>query len=172
MKYWLILLPLIGCSGCTNYLYQGKTTYAENGKQCDAMVYWNNTTHLFNSDGKPSSVVVRNASNPSSFTFSDQRDDELTLILPSDEYRDVINQTTGDTQLVCGKFEGKQAHEKGLSNRTSFTLYCDKQSHPLKPAPTGMKANSTPYVFEMQEPVAEFSLLGKEIKATVELQCR
>lgn len=159
-------------SACTNHLYQGKTTYQDNGKTCEALVYWNNTTHIFNSEGKSSSVVIRNASDLSSFTMSDTREDQLTLMLPSGEYEDVINNTQHDTELACGVFSGKEAHQNGESSVTKFELYCNKIPNPLKPNTSAMKAKSEPFTFQMLAPKSEFSWGGKELKAEISLSCK
>jgi hypothetical protein len=172
MKYFILIILFPTLTACTNHLYQGKTTYDDNGRDCEALVYWNNTTHLFNSEGKPSSVVIRNASNPGSFTFSDTGEDNLTLMQPSGEYKDVINKTKNDTELVCGVFSGKEAHQSGKASITEFTLFCNKIANPLKPKTNGMKAKTEPFIFKMRVPESEFSWTGEEIKADISLTCR
>jgi hypothetical protein len=172
MKYLIIALSITTLTACTNHLYQGKTTYQDNGKTCEALVYWNNTTHLFNSEGKPSSVVIRNASNPGSFTISDTKEENLTLMLPSGDYEDVINNTQNDSELVCGVFSGKIPHQNGDTSMTTFELYCNKIPNPLKPNTSGMKANSKPFIFEMLAPQSAFSWTGEEIKAELSLSCK
>lgn len=167
MRLAIILISLGVTTACTNHLYQGKTTYEDNGKTCEAIVYWNSTTHLFNSKGKLSSVVIRNASNLRSFTFSDSGEDKLVLVLPSDEYTDVINNTEGNTELTCGVFSGKLDHQDGQRSTTEFQLFCNKISHPLRPDTSGMRAQLTPYVFAMDAPTSEFSWTGQELKAEI-----
>lgn len=171
MKNLTLVLATTFLAACTNHLYQGKTTYQDNGKTCEALVYWNNTTHFFNREGKLSSVVIRNASNPSSFTISDSGDNRLTLMLQSGDYEDVINNTQNDTELVCGVFSGKQSHQKGETSETTFALYCNKIPNPLRPDTSGIRAQAQPYVFKMSEPKSEFSWTGEELKADISLSC-
>jgi hypothetical protein len=172
MKYLIIAISITALTACTNHLYQGKTTYQDNGKTCEALVYWNNTTHLFNSEGKPSSVVIRNASNLSSFTFSDTRDENLTLVLPAGDYEDVINNTQNDTELTCGVFSGKNAHQQGKVSLTEFKLFCNKVPNPLKPNTNGIKAKKEPFVFQMLAPKSEFSWKGEALNAARSLSCK
>ncbi|WP_114325757.1 hypothetical protein [Candidatus Colwellia aromaticivorans] len=172
MKYLFIAISITALTACTNHLYQGKTTYQDNGKTCEALVYWNNTTHIFNSEGKSSSVVIRNASNPGSFTLSDTREENLILMLPSGEYEDVIYNSHNDTELVCGVFSGKGAHQKGEVSRTEFKLFCNKIPNPLKPNTNGIKAKYKPFIFVMLAPKSEFSWAGEELKAEISLSCK
>jgi hypothetical protein len=172
MKYLLIAISFSVLTACTNHLYQGKTTYQDNGKTCEALVYWNNTTHMFNSEGKSSSVVIRNASNPGSFTFSDTREDNLTLMLPSGEYEDVINNTLNDTELICGVFSGKDTHQNDGTSVTKFELYCNKIPNPIRPSTNGIKAKSEPFTFQMLAPKSKFSWTGEELKAEISLSCK
>ena len=162
---------LMSLTACTSHLYQGKTTYQDNGKTCEALVYWNNTTHLFNSEGKSSSVVIRNASNLGSFTLSDTIEEKLTLILPAGEYEDVINNTKNDTELNCGAFSGKDTHQKGKNSQTEFMLFCNKVPNPLKPNTNGIKAKNEPFIFQMLAPQSKFSWAGEELKAEISLKC-
>jgi hypothetical protein len=171
MKLAILIMSLGLTTACTNHLYQGKTIYEDNGKTCEAIVYWNSTTHLFNPKGKVSSVVIRNASNLRSFTFSDLGEDKLTLVLPSDEYTDVINNTEGNTELTCGVFSGKLEHQEGQRSTTEFQLFCNKISHPLWPDTCGLRAQTTPFVFTMAPPTSEFSWTGQELKAEIKPVC-
>lgn len=171
MKKLVLIVSVWVVSACTNHLYQGKTTYQDNGKKCEAIVYWNNTTHLFNQTGKPSAVVIRNASNLRSFTFSDSGQNTLQLILPSDEYTDVINNTQGNTELTCGVFSGKITHQNAQTQTTEFQLFCNKKSHPLRPDTSGMKAQTAPYVFTMEPAISVFSWTGEQLDAEVKPIC-
>lgn len=171
MKNTLTLAFVILVSGCTNHLYSGTTSYEFNGKTCHSMVYWNDLTHLFDQDGKATTIVVKAPGGRSySLTPTDapvaQADYEL--ILPSSDFVDSINATTDDTELLCGKFEGKEQHQQNKAPTTSFFLYCDKKAHPLRKSTDVMKASSSPYIFAMNEPIEAFSWFkAEEIQADI-----
>lgn len=173
MKNTLTLAFIILLSACTNHLYSGTTSYEFNDKQCRSVVYWNDLTHFFDKEGKATTVVIKTPNGRSyPFTpFTDgSADDRLALILPSGEYIDTINQTTDDTKLLCGVFEGMQAHQKAGAKETDFYLYCDKRPHPLRKSKDTMKASETPYIFAMNEPVETFSwFTSEEIKADISM---
>jgi hypothetical protein len=141
------------------------------------MVYWNDLTHFFDREGKATTVVIKTP-NGRSYPFTsfaggntdESGDDRLALILPSGEYVDSIKQTTNDTELLCGVFEGQKAHQKTGANQTAFFLYCDKKPHPLRKSTDTMKASESPYIFAMNEPVETFSwFTSEEIKADISM---
>jgi len=177
MKNTLTLTFVLLLSACTNHLYSGTTSYEFNDKQCRSMVYWNDLTHFFDREGKATTVVIKTPNGRSypltSFTdgsTDDKADDRLGLILPSGEYIDSVNQTTNDTELLCGVFNGKQAHQETGAKETEFYLYCDKKPHPLRKSTDTMKASETPYIFAMNEPVETFSwFTSEEIKADISM---
>ncbi|MGO4893710.1 hypothetical protein [Flavobacterium sp. W21_SRS_FM6] len=160
-------LVMVFTSACTNHLYQGTTTYQENNKQCEAMVYWYDMSTLFSEGEKPSTIVIRNASNPRSFQISQDNkqtnDDKIHLVESKSDYSRVIGESKSDfTDVDCGYFAGKQAHQQGLSAVTEFYLYCQKKVHPVRGGDTsGLQARANPYVFKMAEPISAFSWWGK-----------
>jgi hypothetical protein len=162
----LIPLLLLATTACTNHLYQGTSTYQENNKQCSAMVYWYDMSHWFSDGDKPTTVVVRNASNPRSFQISQDNtqpgEDKIRLVESNSDYVKVIGEPSTDfTELDCGYFSGKQAHQKGQSDTTEFYLFCNKKSHPLRPDTSGLRAQKAPYVFNMAPPVSQFSWMAE-----------
>lgn len=166
MKLLTTLLLLLAISACTNHLYQGTTTYQENNKQCEAMVYWYDMSHWFSAGDKPTTVVVRNASNPRSFQISQDNtlrgEDKIRLVESNSDYVKVIGEPSTDfTDLDCGYFVGKQAHQQGRSDTTEFYLFCNKKSHPLRPDTSGLRAQIPPYVFSMAPAVSQFSWMGE-----------
>lgn len=178
MKNTLTLVFILLLSACTNHLYSGATSYEFNDKRCQSIVYWNDLTHFFDREGKATTVVIKTPNGRSysltSFakgrTEAQSANDRLALILPSGEYIDTINQTTDDTELLCGVFEGQQAHQKTGAKETEFYLYCDKKPHPLRKSTDTMKASETPYIFAMNEPVETFSwFTSEEIKADISM---
>lgn len=167
MKLLSALLILLTTTACTNHLYQGTTTYRENNKQCQALVYWYDMSHWFSAGDKPTTVVVRNASNPRTFQISQDNklayEDKILLVESSSDYVKVLGEQSNDfTELDCGYFSGKQAHQQGHSNTTEFYLFCDKKVHPLRGGDTsGLRAQTMPYVFKMAPPLRQFSWWGK-----------
>jgi len=141
------------------------------------MVYWNDLTHIFDREGKATTVVIKTP-NGRSYSLTSVTDvdannsgvGELELILPSGEYDDAINRTTDDVELLCGVFNGKQAHQKAGAKETEFYLYCDKKPHPLRKSTDTMQASKTPYIFAMNEPIETFSwFTSEEIKADISM---
>lgn len=179
MKGLILLMVMATLSACTNHFYQGKTSYIDtkSGDKCEAIVYWTNTTHWFNSQGKPTTVVIKNGSNPSSFNLSEDdataSNERINLIVSSDAYQVIIGDNIANhTELNCGYFEGKQAYLDGQSNQTRFYLFCNKKVHPIRGGDTsGLRAQGTPYIFAMAAPVSEFSWTGKIIPTEVNPQC-
>jgi hypothetical protein len=174
MKNALTLVFIVLASGCTSHLYSGTTSYEYNGKTCYSLVYWNDSTHLFNQDGKATTVVIKTPSGRSYFlsTPEDGTDGSLELILPSGEFVATINNSmnegVSDTDLFCGTFHGKKAHQEDKVKQTEFYLYCDQKPHPLRKPTDTMKASETAYVFEMNEPIESFSWFStEEIKADI-----
>lgn len=167
---WLGLLgAFIVISGCSNHLYQGTTSYSYAGKICQAHVFWTNTTHVFDSVGKPSDVVVRLASTEHRFQFENVtgKDDALTVLLPANEYVDVINNSKGENVVLCGKFEGVTAHMQQSTNTTQLSFYCNKKSSQHGMFASHMLARKAPYVFEMEKPTTETSLFGNVIETNL-----
>lgn len=178
MKNTLTLAFILLLSACTSHLYSGTTSYEFNDKRCQSIVYWNDLTHFFDREGKATTVVIKTPNGRSypltSFangdTEGESANDRLALILPSGEYIDIINQTTHDTELLCGVFEGQQAHQKKGAKQTEFYLYCDKKPHPLRKSTDTMKASETPYIFAMNEPRKTFSwFTSEELKADISM---
>ena len=164
-------------SACTNHLYQGKTLYVDQGRECEAMVYWYNTTHWLNPGGKATTVVIRNASNARSLQFSEDDQvaglDQISLIESPNDYVQVMTQASNNSnELNCGYFAGKQAHQNGSSNTTELFLSCNKKAHPLRPDVSGLGARDTPYVFSMSAPYSVFSWLGDLPPVDLDLHCR
>ena len=164
-------------SACTNHLYQGKTHYMDQGRECEALVYWYNTTHWLNDSGKATTVVIRNASNASSLQFSEddlvEGRDHINLIESPNDYVQVIGQQNSNSnELNCGYFAGKQAHQNGTTNTTELYLICNKKAHPLRPDVSGLRAQETPYVFNMSAPQSVFSWQGALPPVDLNLHCR
>jgi hypothetical protein len=134
-------------------------------------VYWNDLTHLFDQEGKATTVVIKTASgrNYSLTPTSDKSiDGSYTLILPSGDFEDSIYHTKGNPDLLCGVFKGKEQHQKVNLKETEFYLYCDKQPHPIRQSTDTMKASKNPYIFEMNETIETFSWFkSAEIKADI-----
>ncbi|GEM_PF-2507344 len=177
----LLLLTGFFSSACTNHLYQGYTHYQYAGKTCDAMVYWQNTTHLFAPDGLPTDVNIRMASTPKIYRLQNEqlsqkndkgdenKRDSFVLLMPVSEYVDAVNNSQGEQNLVCGRLEGIRAHMQGSKNTTEFTLYCDRGGNRKLSITQGstpqMSARKTAYTFAMQTPVSELSFMKKELEA-------
>ncbi|WP_412972669.1 hypothetical protein [Glaciecola sp. MF2-115] len=171
MKNTLTLGLIVLVSGCTSHLYSGTSSYEYNGKTCHSLVYWNDSSHPFDKEGKATTVVIKTPSGRS-YSLSPNKDSNgdvsYELILPSGEFTDSVNQTNGDTELFCGLFKGKEAHQERNLQQTEFYLYCDKTAHPLRKSTDTMKASTTPYVFEMNEPVKTITWFKpEEIKADI-----
>ena len=62
MKNTLTLSLIVLVSGCANHLYSGTTSYEYNGKTCHSLVYWNDSSHPFDKEGKATTVVVKTPS--------------------------------------------------------------------------------------------------------------
>jgi hypothetical protein len=170
MKNTLTLSLIVLVSGCANHLYSGTTSYEYNGKTCHSLVYWNDSSHPFDKEGKATTVVVKTPSGRSySLTPNNNKDDaSYELILPAGEFSDSINNTSNDTELFCGLFNGKEAHQAGNLQQTEFYLYCDKTPHPLRKSTDSMKASETPFVFDMNEPIKTITWFKpEEIKADI-----
>jgi hypothetical protein len=167
MKWLTIGLLILSTGACTNHLYQGTTTYQDNDRQCQAMVYWYDMSHWHNTGDKPTTIVVRNASNPSTFNISQDNylgnKDKFGLVESNSDYVKIIGEPDNDfTDVNCGYFSGKQAHQQGQTNTTEFYLFCNKKARPLHAADTsGLRAQITPYVFNMATPIAKFTWLGE-----------
>lgn len=177
MKVLLLATLASLLSACTNHLYQGKTLYLEQGRECEAMVYWYNTTHWLNPSGKATTVVIRNASNARSLQFSQDDQvagqDRISLIESPNDYVQVIPQASNNSnELNCGYFVGKQAHQNGTSNTTELFLSCNKKAHPLRPDVSGLRAQDAPYVFSMSAPYSVFSWQGELPPVELDLRCR
>jgi len=171
MKNTLALASIVLLSGCTNHLYSGTTSYEFNGKTCHSMVYWSDLTHLFDQEGKATTVVIKTP-NGRSYALTPpidkSTDGSFRLILPPSEFTDSINHTTGDPDLFCGMFKGKEQHQKVNLKETQFYLYCNKKSNSMRKSNDSMKAQESPYIFAMNEPVETFSwFTSEEIKADI-----
>jgi hypothetical protein len=184
MKNTLTMALILLLSGCTNHLYSGTAAYEFNGETCHSVVYWNDLTHLFDQEGKATTVVIK-APDGRSYSLRPPNDNNLDgsykLILPTGEFAypdgfddkfadstDIMSYQTKDNEVFCGLFEGKEAHEKANVRKTEFTLYCEKRIHPIRKSIDRMKPSNTPYIFAMNEPIETFSWFkSEEIKADI-----
>jgi hypothetical protein len=184
MKNTLILAFIVSLSGCTNHLYSGTASYEFNGETCHSVVYWNDLTHLFDQEGKATTVVIK-APNGRSYSLRPPNDNSIDssykLILPTGEFAypsgfddkfadstDIRGYKTNDNEVFCGLFKGKEEHEKANFRKTEFTLYCEKRIHPIRKSIDRMKPANSPYVFAMNEPIETFSWFkSEEIKADI-----
>lgn len=165
MKNIITLGFTVLLSGCTNHLYSGVTSYEFRGQTCYSIVYWNDLTHIFDTQGKATTVVVKTP-NGRSYSILPNNNGEYILTLPSGDYIDSINQTNDQEALFCGMFKGKEEHQAANLPETEFYLYCDKKPHPIRKSNDSLKASSAPYIFQMNEAIETFSWFKtEEIKA-------
>nr|WP_297348679.1 hypothetical protein [uncultured Glaciecola sp.] len=178
MKNTLALVFIVLLSGCTNHLYSGTTSYEFNGKTCHSIVYWNDLTHLFDQDGKATTVIIK-APKGRSYSLTPPNDNSVDgsyeLILPTGDFADefadsddITRYKTNDNEVFCGLFKGKEAHQKANVRQTEFTLYCKKNVRPIRKSIDRMQPSKQPYIFAMNEPVEAFSWFkSREIKADI-----
>ena len=87
-------------SACTNHLYKGEANYKFNDKDQKVIVYWSNTTNIFDSEGKPDIVTMLDACSDYRIQFSERNDGALIFLGSSSSFNrlndmgEIINSTT------------------------------------------------------------------------------
>lgn len=168
----IILLIAVGfLSACTNNLYLGKTSYLDEGKDKEVIVFWNDTTHIFNTAGKPSPVTLLDGCSDYRIQFSEHKDGELIFLeSPSDFSRvNGMGREIDSSTIECGEFLGKKEVSDGSTSQAKALIYCNKIISPLKPGKS-IPAREEPYVFDI-EVESKFSWLGGEIEPPQKPEC-
>lgn len=171
MKLTILLIAVSFLSACTNSLYLGRTSYQDDGKDRKAIVFWNDTTHVLNSDGKPSPVTLLDGCSDYRIQFSEQNDGTLMFVESSSDFSRIngMGREIDASTIECGEFLGKKEVSNGNTLKTKALLYCNKITSPLKPGKS-IPARKDPYVFDM-EVESEFSWFGGEIEPPQKPEC-
>lgn len=173
MKIINLLLPIILLSGCTNYLYKGTGVYLEGDREQEAIVYWNNTTHIFNQAGKPSTVTLLAACSNYRIQFADHGGVPKFEVSSSDFSRvQGMGKDIDSSSIECGEFLGKEEVTKNKATTAHAFIFCDKRTNPLNLVPSkSIPAREEPYVFDFVIE-SRFSITGGEIEPPVKPGCK
>lgn len=171
MKITILFIAVSFLTACTHHLYKGETSYEANGKDHKVIVYWNDTTHMLNSEGKPSPVTMLDDCSDYRIQFSEQDDGTIKFVESSSDFRRVegMGRQIDPTTIECGEFFGKKSVSQDSSSKVKAFVFCNKISHPLKPSKS-IPARNEPYVFDVKVE-SQFSWLGGEIEPPTKPAC-
>lgn len=171
MKISILLIAIGFLSACTNHLYKGETSYLYNGNDQKVIVYWSNTTDMFDSEEKPDVVTMLDACSDYRIQFSEDKDGALTFVESSSDFSRVndMGRVIDSTAIECGEFLGKKEVTKGDTLKAKALIYCNKIISPLKQGKS-IPARKEPYVFDMQTE-SEFFWFGGKIEPPIKPEC-